>query len=168
MKLHLGVAEFPYVVSAPRRVSVKVHKRGKKTLGKPIATSHAPSGGETTADVARFLEDRYHIMEVFFEVHKQEIVNQLTESIRGQLENIMLGAPLSGGTPFDDGTGWIENRFKKFLSLREVESFGIKGVPTKAALLGISHRKKNPNAGIRRPSFIDTGLYESSFKSWVD
>jgi hypothetical protein len=38
-----------------------------------------------------------------------------------------------------------------------------------AALHGVSHRFKHPYARrARRPSFIDTGLYQNSFAAWVD
>ena len=79
----------------------------------------------------------------------------------------MMGAPVDAGSPFAAGESQIENRFKQFLSLREVEKLGIPGVPTKAALAGVSHRFKGKKGG-RRPSFIDTGLYQASFKAWID
>jgi hypothetical protein len=72
--------------------------------------------------------------------------------------------------PWARGMGKIEQRFRDFISLREVERVGIPGVPTKAALRGISHRLLHPYArsNQRRPSFRDTGLYMNSFRAWVD
>ena len=63
----------------------------------------------------------------------------------------------------------IETRFRHFLSQKEMDSLGVPGVPTKAALAGVSHRFKHPYAKrAPRPSFIDTGLYEASFRAWVE
>ena len=126
-------------------------------------------GGVTTGDVAGFLENRYHIMELFWETHHQEITDLLTESVAGHLENLLAGAPMLVENPFMGGSEGIENLFRKFLSDREVENLGIPGVPTKAALEGVSARfKSGYNPKGRRPSFIDTGLYEAAFRAWAD
>jgi hypothetical protein len=64
----------------------------------------------------------------------------------------------------------IEERFKDFLSLQEMDKLGVPGVPTEAAKKGKSSRfkRRRSKGGAPRPSFIDTGLYQSSFKAWVD
>ena len=103
---------------------------------------------------------------MFFEVHKDEIAASLTEALRDAADAVMMGAPLAA-SPYAAGTSLIEARFKRFLYSQEVERLGIPGVPTRAALDGINHRFKNPRTGKRRPSFIDTGLFEASFKAWV-
>jgi hypothetical protein len=60
--------------------------------------------------------------------------------------------------------------FSNFLALQEVEKLGIPGVPTQAALKGISHRLKHPyrKSNPRRPSFVDTGEYMRSAAFWID
>ena len=75
----------------------------------------------------------------------------------------------------------ISTYFKQFLAMRQIEGFGIPGVPTQAALNGVNHRFKNPRGkwtgkgkdrkfqrNPRRPSFIDTGMYQASSKAWFD
>lgn len=148
MRLHLGVIEMPYA---------------------DVTDSHA-----TTGDVAEILEAKYHIMQLFFDRHEQEIANALAESMSGAIENLLLGAPASNN-PFGSAENTIRSLFVTFLDNEELA--GIKGVPTKAALDGVNSRLKNPKGGHvkprkkigkRRPSFIDTGLYRTAFMAWME
>ena len=142
-KLHLGVVEQPYS-EIPGLEHVAV----------------------TTGDVAEWLESKYHVYEIFFEEHVKDIANAMTESMAGSLETFMQTgvAPLD---PLLQAESVIETIFKAFLTNKEMEALGYPGVPTRAALEGISKRFKN-HRGPRRPSFIDTGLYQASFKAWFD
>lgn len=154
--LHLGVLDLPYADPASYKAT-KTRKPKTK-----------PEGSMTTGDVADILEDKYHPMEVFFELHSEDIGEQYLESMQDALDNIHMGAPatldLTG-----DATAFIEDRFKQFLTNKEMESLGIPGVPTKAALEGHSKRFKQPYKKRNpRPSFIDTGLYQASFKAWIE
>ena len=143
MRLHLGVMDVPY-------------KEGSN------------SNTKTTGDVAEILETKYNVMAVFYEEHAAQISDWLAESVADQVEAMMGGAP-APSDPFQDGTQNIEARFKDFLALREMDSLGIPGVPTRAAQMGVSHRFKHPYAKrAPRPSFIDTSLYVSSMKVWVE
>jgi hypothetical protein len=147
--LHLGVVEVPYAQAPNPR-----QRRPK-------------AGTTTTGDVATFLENKYHPMEVFFEEKAASVIAPLLEkSVAGAIENLLLGAPPSND-PFGSATSKIEDAFKQFIATREIETVGIAGVPTQAALMGVSHRFKKPyQRRPRRPSFIDTGLYLASFKAW--
>lgn len=151
--LHLGVIDQYYTTPPPPTKSGKRRRR----KGRRIPTS--------TGDVAGYLENKYHVMETFFSFYEQRIGDALAESIAGEMENLMMGAPPSP-EPLAEGTSKIESMFKMFISTGEVERVGITGVPTQASL--------NRKAGKGRPygtrgltSFIDSGLYEASFKSWV-
>lgn len=147
--LNLGVIDTPYA-NAPR-----------------AAGSKAQSGTQTTGDVAEWLEHKYHPMEIFFELHKEDVAHALEESVAGSLESLLMGAPVSG-IPTDEAMSAIEEKFKRFLSEKEMDALGIPGVPTKAAQEGTSRRFKGKRGSPGRPSFIDTGAYESSFKAWVE
>ncbi len=143
--LHLGVIDIPY----------------------------ADEKGVTTGDVAEFLEDKYHVMGAFYGRYEGKIANALANALAGALETVRMGGPLSG-KPFATAESEIAADFKHFLSSSEIETMGIEGVPTKAALDGKSKRfKRGRNKGktglpgVRRPSFIDTGLYQASFVDWV-
>jgi len=135
--IHLGVSDIPYA-----------------------------EGTQTTGDVAEILEDKYHVMQVFYEQHKEDMAADLESSLAGQLENMMAGAP-PPNKPFGSAESAIEDRFRRFLGEGEIETLGYPGIPTKAALAGVNHRLET-NKGSPRRSFIDTGLYESSFTCWVD
>ena len=130
--------------------------------------------GTTTGDVAEILEAKYHPMELYFQSHEEEIAGNVTDAFAGVLENVMMGAPppsdLSAAAA--EGCSKIDAGFKNFLSSREFEyqarlAGNVLDVPTQAALNGVNHRKKLKK-GPRRPSLVDTGLYESSFVSWVE
>lgn len=155
--LNLGVADIPYS---------HVPKPGK---GRGRKQRRAVSGSQTTGDVAGYLEDKYHVMQNFFELRRSEIDDALVKSLRGALFNLSSGAPVSVD-PFAAGMGDIETAFRKFIEDRVMEGIGYPGVPTGAALKGVNHRLLHPYAkgNPRRPSFRDTGLYEQSFKSWID
>lgn len=161
MKLHLGVIDLPYSYHKKRQDRAN-KKRAKKGL--PPSNAKLPS----TGDVAEWLENKYHVMELFHEENREFIQGALEQSLQGQLEDILMGAPIQTQSPFAEGTSEIEARFKKFLSNREVEHLGVPGVPTQAAKDGISHRFKKKKKKGPRPSFIDTGLYQSAFKAWVE
>lgn len=148
--LHLGVIDIPY--SEPPRT-------GKR----PSKGDHARS----TGDVAGYLENKYHIMEHFYELHADDIAGYLTNSLAGSLETMLM----TNQPPVLDFNAsamqQIEKRFRDFLSLKELNGLGYPGIPTKASLKGFSSRFKGKRGAAGRPSFIDTGLYQKSFKAWI-
>ena len=124
------------------------------------------TGGITTAGVAQILEDKYGVMDGFVFLYEPEIHDALDDSVAGAIESLMAGAP-PDIDPFGSGTSKIEKLFRDYLDKEETNLIGATGVPTAAALAGKSKRFKR-NSGPPRPSFIDTGLYQASFKAWVD
>ena len=97
-----------------------------------------------------------------------DVADAMANGMAGMLENIMGGGP-APDDPFKAGMDDVETLFKTFLLTGDAERVGIPGTPTKASLKRKSSRFKtgiNPDG--YRPSFIDTGLMEASFKSWVD
>ena len=148
--LHLGVLDVPYGHDDPKRP----RRRAKATEN------------ETTGDIAQILEDKYEVMGTFWRLHGQEVADEMTKSLQGALENIALGAP-----PTLDPTGsamqFAMQKFRDFLTNKEMDG-AVPGVPTKASLDGTSHRFKNKKGAPGRPSFVDTGLFEASFKAWFE
>lgn len=140
------------------------------TLHLGVVDTAYTAGGKTTGDVAEILESKYRIMGNFYDAHQNDIAVALEASIGDALDNLLMGAP-----PGDNATaavaGDIETLFHRFISDAEMETGEfVSGVPTKAALRGVNHRLAHPYAkgNPRRPSFRDTGLYEASFKAWID
>lgn len=165
MRLILGMNDIPYALKVPeelKRVSVKTPRGGKARVVKS-----APSGSESTGDVAEILENRYHVMEIFFEtVGREQISTALEHSIAGAIENMNVGQPIGSIAPTAEAEGEIETAFRFFLSQREMDMLH-RGVPTRAAVLGINHRLLHPYARSNppRPSFIDTGLYQANMRA---
>jgi len=179
--LNLGVIDQPYVTPpAPAKPPAKKGRR----IG-PHAAHAAKYTNITTGEVANILEAQYHIMEVFWHdvgetLFEKNIYSDMGKAIRA----MFMGAPFKVHAQLYQITlASLEVRFKQYLANSEIEKAGVLGVPTQAALDGVSHRfksginwawatnatgKKVKAFGVRRPSFIDTGLYQSSFKSWVD
>lgn len=146
MKLHIGVIDLPY---------------------SSLALPGVGKGGETTGDVAEILEAKYSVLEGLYNLHAQEVADTLTEGLRGTLESLLMGAPPTQN-PYGSAESQVEHILKAGLSARELDG-SIPGVPTAAAEAGVNHRMKRPYVRrASRPSFIDTGLYQSSLKTWVD
>ncbi|MGH8321587.1 MAG: hypothetical protein ACRESI_06505 [Gammaproteobacteria bacterium] len=137
-------------------------------LGELVQPYELYGQGRTTGDVGGYLEAKYGIMQTFWDRHGQQTANDLASAVGDEIEAIMAGAPAQRSDLFATAMSKTGERFKAFLSSREVERSGIPGVPTKAALRGVSHRKMHPyRKRGRRPSFIDSGLFEASFMAWM-
>jgi hypothetical protein len=122
-------------------------------------------GSTTTGDVAQYLEDRYHIMRVFVETHEEDIAKELVNQVAGAIESIAQGRRISPN--WKPAMGKIEQRFREFLDSGELNRMLPEQQQSAAAAAGINHRKKNPNTEKSRQAFIDTGLYQASFRCWV-
>jgi len=125
--------------------------------------------GTGTFEVASILEDRYKLFSSFAEYEMDNIAKYLEESVLGALEAAKVGVSID---PFASATQKIEADYKDFLDSRTAEEFASSPsakypVPTKAALAGKSSRFKG-GKGSRRPSFVDSGIQEASFRAWVE
>ena len=124
----------------------------------------------TTGSVAEKLEKDYGIMEYFAAEKSELISNALEKDFVDFIDGALSGKPIRS-EPFKNSCEKIEKLFRQSLTAEFMNGSNFKGrpVPTRAALIGISHRfkgKKNKR-GVR-PSFIDTGAYRQSFKTWVE
>ena len=120
--------------------------------------------GNTTYGVGKILEEKYGLFSKFAESESNAIAHNLAESLAGALETLYMGQPVQD--PFIAGTEQIDQDFRHFLDIEKMAQLGVPGVPTGAALMGKSIRFKRKR-GPRRPSFIDSGILQTSFKSWV-
>jgi hypothetical protein len=157
--LHLGVHNVPYAAQFTERPPAKRQRTFSKA-------QQGYGAGKTTGDIALILESKYNIMHKFYELEKRNIISTLSKSIHGSIKNILMGQP-PGILPTAEVMEVIKTKFKENLSLQRYDGM-ISGVPTAAALRGVSHRFKKPYAKrASRPSFIDSGLYQSSFTAWM-
>jgi hypothetical protein len=116
--------------------------------------------------VASILEEKYHVLETYVEHHTSDIGEAINHSLEGALENLHMGAPM--GDPFSEAGQEIASGFRTFLMTAEIESLGVEGVPTHAALNRESLRFKSKHGNGPRPSFVDTGTYEASMRAWIE
>lgn len=155
--LHLGTVDLPYVLNeTPAQMRKRIKKR-----------PHPEAGQKTTGDIAEILEAKYHVMEHFWEIHGAEIVEAGAEGLVQALENQVMGAPIEQN-PYGEMESAIKRKFDDFITNKEMDRLGVPGVPTKASLEGRSSRFKKGKGKKGRPSFVNTGLYLSSFAAWVD
>lgn len=166
--LHFGVNDIPYAHHQPagsRRVAVRV-RRGQV----PKAISAPAHGAETTGDVAEWLEEKYHVIEIFYEEIGHDLMAKALEhSLQGAIMDVMMGKPHDLVAPFKTAEDEVRAAFQFFIEQKEMDGHA-PGVPTLAALKGINHRLKHPYAKSNpsRPSFDDTGTYMQAFRMEVE
>lgn len=135
----------------------------------------------TTGDVAGYLEADYHVMRTFLELHEDEIGAFLADAMAGEIESLAQGKPVTSLATRDVTThlgdrviegqsvnGRIEEAFRDYLDAGEWNQTS--GQAIAAADAGVNHRKKRPYSpkNKARASFVDTGLYQASFRAWLD
>lgn len=167
MKLHLGFENYPY--AGRYETASPLTKSAKSRRPRVLSRSQQNYGqGKTTLEVANELESRYHIVETFWEMVEDEFVDQLEESFADDIEEVIAMGGTSRTGISDRDTDRLEAKFRQYLQSRKFDGV-IPGVPTTAALRGVSHLRQHPYAKRPpRPSFIDTGMYQRSFRVWVE
>jgi hypothetical protein len=148
MKLHLGVIDIPY----------------------SQGSSRSPKKGATTGDVADILEDKYHVMEHFWQSPRgQKIADAVVTDMADFMADRMGGSG-ENQPSFIAAMSVAKTEFVEFIDSREMDGLGYPGIPTKAALNGVNHRFLRPYAknNPARPSFRDTGTYEDAFTAWME
>lgn len=170
--LNLGVIDVPYENGGrrapPTRITKKgrVHKADVKRAARAYQSAADDTGPNTTVKVARELEDKYHVMQVFYDHFEPEIAQAAVHSLEGALEDLYAGSPIKD--PFAEMGAEVEQGFRQWLLQGEIETLGLEGIPTKAAQERKSSRFKKGVGPAERPSFIETGTYELAVRSWID
>src|ERR1700733_3948464 len=85
--LHLGVMDVPYQYAKPTRMT-HVNKKNPKPRPKAQYT-------QSTVDVARILEAKYHVMDAYFRVHGRDVATFMADDVTKALKNIRAGAPIN-------------------------------------------------------------------------
>ena len=120
-------------------------------------------GAITTGEVGAILEDKYHVMRVFYETYQRKIVEAVAQEMQARLNAMLEGNPnaVVGEIMIDA----IHAMFSNYLDLDEWQQ--ITGQVIMAAQGGMNYRKKSKKSNAR-PAFIDTGLYQRSMRAWLD
>lgn len=166
MKLHLGVLDQPYSSDAsPSKTRAQVRQSKRNDIR---AAFGAQEYHGTTGDVAEIIEEKYHVLEHFWEAHGQEAADALAEAMSDFLDDRAAGSGRNAPT-FTAAESTIQAAFVKFIDSKEMDDLGYPGIPTAAAQRGVNHRMLHPFAKRGpRPSFRDTGLYESAMRAWFE
>jgi hypothetical protein len=163
VKICLGVVDVPY---SQRLTAQEVRTKRWRMRLKPW--QRVP-GTTSTGDVAEILERRYGLFSMFSVFRGADIVKALEDHMQDRLDNLMLGQL---GNKFGTEVVMlpdVDTAFQEFLDRRELDGRA-PGVPTAAAERGVNHRLKHPYAKSNppRPSFVDTGILQNSFRAWID
>lgn len=155
MKLNLGFEAFPYTTKSSRT---------RKVLGKGVRIHKGYGVGKSSAEVAAELEERYQLVETFWNQVEDKLVDELEGAYAENIEDILMMQQPPKKLVSDDFTNKIVDDFKSYLDREE------HGIKTLAARRGVSHLLPRPysRSNPSRPSFIDTGLYKGSFRAWTE
>ena len=118
---------------------------------------------ETTGDVAELLEEKYGVMQTFFDLHQSDIVKALENGIAGAIENTLAGKE-SKADVFLGAYGNIENQFHNYIDFQE---HGIRLKKQDAPLAGPRKKRQYKKVEATLP-FVATGLYRQMFKVWIE
>ncbi len=125
----------------------------------------------TTAQVGEILEQRYHVMQTFFDLRKGQIAEYLADGMAIVLQDHLSGRKTPAG-PMTRAEQQMEAAFRSFLDANEMQKLALalgRAPISGAAMRGVSHTKLHPYASKNRarPAFIDTGLYRLNFRAEV-
>ncbi len=163
MKLLFGFENIPYSARYSRQspLTATIKKRRPKVLSQ---AQQDYGRGKTVGQVAEDLEKRYGILEAFYGLEEDFIVKNFEEAVANGMGIGMMG----GSWDYDWDATPLEGKFRRALSGRKFD--GLKGIPTRAAQTGVSHLRVDvyKKGASPRPSFIDTGMYQRSFRAWTE
>jgi len=123
-------------------------------------------GTTTTGDVAGFLEDRYHVMRKFAEMNEDFIADTIADHFAGLIESVAQGKRVSA-IDMTPAMSKIEERFRDALDSGEIHQSLPQEQQVSAATLKTSSRKKVIKPDESRQAFIDSGMYQASFRAWI-
>jgi hypothetical protein len=137
-------------------------------VGRKPGTHSTYGQGKTSSQVAKELEATYGIVDTFYQMTEDDIIEVIEEGFLEEIEGYALAGRMHRKGISDRFTRQVEQKFRQSLKDRRFDGV-INGVPTSASLRGVSHLKIHAFAKRgSRPSFIDTGTYMKSFRAWVE
>lgn len=154
--LHMGFINTPYSKKAKiaPMTFAKAHEAKRQ---------RAVSGRLGAQSVAGILEAKYNVVEVFTQVHGEDIQEILTDAFRDTIIKTFSEKKKFASERMvqfmKPKTAEIEKLFRSYLDREE------SGADVAAANKGNRSGRK---AKTPRQPFIDTGIYRASFRCWAD
>lgn len=165
--IYLGFEETPYTSVLERGHIVTLRKKRRELRE---SRKRGFKTGKTAGTVADYLEKQYHIVDVFWAMHGDEVVDLINDIAAERLEKVLAGELNIKDTSLarmsKPAMPKIQAMFRNFLDKREMD--GQEGVPTTAAINGISHWYRQERGRGQRPSFVDSGIYRAAFRAWIE
>lgn len=137
----------------------------KLDLGVIDEAYSAGEGTKTTAQVARILESKYHVMETFYELHAESIQKALADAVGGAVTSMMV----DGVPRFDLKISKIKQAFTNYLDSGEWERVSGQYIAAAHNRHMIHHNDGSKEQSRRsNRAFIRTGMYLQTFLAWLD
>jgi hypothetical protein len=154
---HMGFLNTPYTkqnIAAPVAAAKTVREQPRRGFTKTM----------TAEDVANILESKYNILEIFSQIHGEEIMEMAHQSFTDVIVKTLTEYRKPASQRMVDymkpKTREVEKMFRSFIRMGEMNS--LSGMPTKSIT---GKGRISRRAG---PAFIDTGIYLASFYCRAD
>jgi hypothetical protein len=161
--INFGFVNTPYFSDTVRRPMSAAREEERRNRKRGFRKT------KTAEKVSDYLENRYQITDVFWQLHEDDINLLIEEIVSERLQKVLDGELRISDTSFarmaKPAFPKIEKMFRNFLDMREMDGI-VPGVPTRASVLGLSPWFLHKRPG--RPSFVDTGIYRASFRCWAE
>lgn len=119
----------------------------------------------TTGKVARILEDQYHVMETFYELHRKAVDAAVADAFKQAVDAVGAGREPA----LKLGISRIKMLFSEFIDSGEWEH--VSGQRIEAAHHRHRIKHKDGSTEMSRSSdraFVRTGQYRDSFRAWIE
>jgi hypothetical protein len=121
--------------------------------------------GETTFEVAQILEKKYHVMDIFYEMHTADIAKELESRIAGAIERAFAGHKSPNLFTAMDPFFGIEEKFREYI---DREEHGIKLKRISKPVAGGRKKRQYKKVETPLPAFVYSGLYRYNFRAWIE
>lgn len=139
----------------------------KLNLGVIDEAYSAGNGVQTTGKVARILEDNYHVMEKFYELHGEAVSKAVSDAVGGAIESMLRGGEQVVGPALD--VSRIKAQFMSYLDSGEWEKASGQRIKAAHNRHTVHHNDGSTEQSRRSDkAFVRTGQYENAFIAWIE
>ena len=129
----------------------------------PSEMPYAGSGSITCGEVAEILEGKFDVMQIFANMNEAKIAAFIEQGIADSIESKMMGAP-DDLDMFGSAMEKIKDGFDEYI---DQQQHGIKLKKFNRPMAGARFKKQYRKVA-KTLAFVDSGMYRSNFKAWVE